>query len=164
MLTRQQKREKIDKIKENIKGAPYIFYVTFSQIKTKDVTKLRSNLFGVNSKMTLVKKSLADIAFEESDIQNVSLKKGFNGQAALIFSDENLFSALGFLSAFKKQNKDKFEIMGAVLNKEVVDSKTLSMFTSIKSPEDLYTRLVWSLKYPINKLAVALSQISQKSA
>jgi hypothetical protein len=38
------------------------------------------------------------------------------------------------------------------------------MFTSIKSKEDLYTRLVWSLKYPINQLAVALDQISKKTA
>ncbi|MFA5230273.1 MAG: 50S ribosomal protein L10 [Candidatus Paceibacterota bacterium] len=142
MLTRQQKREKIDKIKENISNSPYIFYTTFSQIKTKDVTKLRNNLFGVNSKMALVKKSLADIAFKELNIENVNLKKGFNGQAALVFSDENLFSALSFLNTFKKANKDKFEILGAILNKETVDKQTLSMFTSIKSQDDLYTRLV----------------------
>ncbi len=164
MLTRQQKRDKIDKIKENINNAPYIFYTTFSQIKTKDITKLRNNLFGVNSKMALVKKSLADIAFKELNIENVNLKKGFNGQAALIFSDENLFNALSFLNTFKKTNKDKFEILGAILNKEIVDKQTLSMFTSIKSQDDLYTRLVWAIKYPINQLAVALSQISQKSA
>jgi len=142
MLTRQQKREKIDKIKENINNSPYIFYTTFSQIKTKDVTKLRNNLFSVNSKMALVKKSLADIAFKELNIENVNLKKGFNGQAALIFSDENLFGALSFLNTFKKANKDKFEILGAILNKETVDKQTLSMFTSIKSQDDLYTRLV----------------------
>ncbi len=142
MLTRQQKREKIDKIKENINNSPYIFYTTFSQIKTKDVTKLRNNLFSVNSKMALVKKSLADIAFKELNIKNVNLKKGFNGQAALIFSDENLFGALSFLNTFKKANKDKFEILGAILNKETVDKQTLSMFTSIKSQDDLYTRLV----------------------
>lgn len=142
MLTRQQKRDKIDKIKENINNAPYIFYTTFSQIKTKDITKLRNNLFGVNSKMALVKKSLADIAFKELNIENVNLKKGFNGQAALIFSDENLFNALSFLNTFKKTNKDKFEILGAILNKEIVDKQTLSMFTSIKSQDDLYTRLV----------------------
>ena len=103
MLTRQQKRDKIDKIKEYIQNSPYIFYITFSQIKTKDITKLRSNLFGVNSKMALVKKTLADIAFRELNIQNVNLKKGFNGQAALIFSDENLFGALSFLNSCKKQ-------------------------------------------------------------
>jgi len=142
MLTRQQKREKIDKIKENINNSPYIFYTTFSQIKTKDVTKLRNNLFSVNSKMALVKKSLADIAFKELNIKNVNLKKDFNGQAALIFSDENLFGALSFLNTFKKANKDKFEILGAILNKETVDKQTLSMFTSIKSQDDLYTRLV----------------------
>jgi len=164
MLTRQQKREKIDKIKEDIQKSPYIFYITFSKMKTKDIAKLRSNLFGVDSKMTLIKKTLADIAFKELNIQNVNLKKGFNGQVALIFSNENLFSALSFLNAIKKQNKDKFEILGAILNKETVDQKTLSMFTSIKSKDDLYTRLVWALKYPINKLAVALSQISQKTA
>jgi ribosomal protein L10 len=142
MLTRQQKREKIDKIKANISQSPYIFYTTFSKIKTKDVTKLRNELFNVKSKMTLVKKSLADIAFEESNIKNVNLKKGFQGQAALIFSNENLFSALGFLNAFKKKNKDKFDILGAILNQEVIDKDILSMFTSIKSKEDLYTRLV----------------------
>jgi len=142
MLTRQQKRDKIDKMKKDISNSPYIFYITFSQMKTKDITKLRSNLFGANSKMTLVKKSLADIAFREVDIQNVNLKKGFNGQAALIFSDENLFGALGFLNTFKKQNKDNFNILGAILNKEIIDQKTLSMFTSIKSKDDLYTRLV----------------------
>ena len=142
MLTRQQKREKIDQIKENINGSPYIFYTTFSKVKTKDVSKLRNNLFSVNSKMALVKKSLADIAFKELNIKNVNLKKDFNGQAALIFSDENLFGALSFLNTFKKANKDKFEILGAILNKETVDKQTLSMFTSIKSQDDLYTRLV----------------------
>jgi len=142
MLTRQQKREKIDKIKENINNSPYIFYVTFTKVKTKDISKLRSNLFGANSKMTLVKKTLADIAFRELSIENVSLKKGFNGQAALIFSDENLFNSLSFLNAFKKQNKENFDILGAILNKQVIDKQTLSMFTSIKSKDDLYTRLV----------------------
>lgn len=163
MLTREQKREKINKIKEEIQNSPYIFYITFSEIKTKDVTKLRSELFGVESKMALVKKTLADIAFKESEVKNVNLKKGFKGQAALIFSNENLFSALGFLNAFKKSHKGKFDILGAILNKEAVDQQTLSMFTSIKSENDLYTRLVWSIKYPLTKLVFALDQISQKS-
>lgn len=142
MLTREQKREKINKIKDEIQNSPYIFYITFSKIKTKDVTKLRSELFSVDSKMTLIKKTLADIAFKESEIKDINLKKGFNGQAALIFSNENLFSALGFLNSFKKSHKGKFDILGAILNKEAVDQKTLSMFTSIKSENDLYTRLV----------------------
>ncbi len=142
MLTREQKRGKIDGIKALVEKSKFIFFVTFSQIKTKDVSTLRNNLFNTNAKMTLVKKTLADIAIKEANIQNINLKKSHKGQIALIFCDENFFTSLAFVSAFKKKNKDKFQILGGIYNQAPIDEKTLSLFTSIQSTDDLYTRLV----------------------
>lgn len=161
MLTREQKRSKIDGIMSSVKNSSFIFFVTFSQIKTKDISVLRNNLFKTNAKMTLVKKTLADIAIRESDIKDINLKKSHKGQIALVFCDENFFSSLSFISDFKKKNKDNFQILGGIYNKAAIDEKTLSLFTSIKSIDDLYTRLVWAMKYPISQLAVALDQISK---
>lgn len=142
MLTRQQKRDKIDEIKTKINSVNYIFFVSFAQIPTKSITKLRDNLYTVQSKMAIVKKSLADIAFNEAEIKGFSLKKDYDGQVALIFSGENLFASLAFLNDFKKQNKEKFTVLGAVFNKAVIDQKSLALFNSIRSTDDLYTRLV----------------------
>ena len=162
MLTKQQKRDKIDVIREKINAVDYIFFVSFSGVPTKSITKLRDNLYTIGSHMTLVKKTLADIAFKEAEIKGFSLKKDYDGQVAIIFSGENLFASLAFLNDFKKQNKDKFSVLGAVVNKNMIDSKSLTLFNSIRSLDDLYTRLVWSIKYPISQLAMVLDQVAKK--
>jgi len=91
----------------------------------------------------------------------VSLKDNFKGSIGIVFASDDIFGTLGLLSNFQKKNKDRFEILGAILNKEYNDKARVMNLAAFSSPESVYASLVSTLNANIQKLVSVLGQINK---
>lgn len=164
MLNKIQKRDIIDKTKTLISNNDHIIFVTFSEIPTSAIESLRNDLKASNSHLKMIKKTLGDIAIKETGISGINIKKDYKGSVGFVFISGDLFAAINILSNFKKKNKDKLQILGAILGKQPSTVDTINKLSSFSSLESLYTSLVFVLNSNIQKLVFALDQIHNKKS
>jgi large subunit ribosomal protein L10 len=62
MLTREQKQQQIDSLKQQLAGADGLFVMSFTGLKVGEVTELRRKIREANGNYVVVKNSLARIA------------------------------------------------------------------------------------------------------
>jgi large subunit ribosomal protein L10 len=107
-LTKAQKIEVLNNLKEIIKEAKSVGFTTNSGLTVEEITNLRIGLREVNATFTLAKKTLIKKAFKE--VFDVELDDSLlPGQIALVVSNEDAVAGLGKVNAFRKEIKDKVE-------------------------------------------------------
>jgi ribosomal protein L10 len=112
----------------------------------------------------MIKKTLGDIAIKEVGIDGINIKKNYKGSIGFVFITGDLFSVINTLFSFKKKNKDKFQILGAILEKQPSTVETINKLSSFSSLKSLYTSLVFVLNSNIQQLVFALDQIKTKKS
>jgi len=164
MLTRSQKREIIDKTKTLVEQNEHIVFVTFSSVPTSLVEVLRTELRASKNGLKMVKKTLGDIAIKEAGIEGINIKKNYKGSIGLVFASGDLFAAIKAITAFKKKCKERFQILGAILEKKPAEVSAVTKLASYPTLECVHTTLVVCLNSGIQKLVSTLDQIRMQKA
>jgi large subunit ribosomal protein L10 len=164
MLNKIQKKDIIEKTKTLISNNNHIIFVTFSGVPTSNIETLRRDLKALNCNLKMIKKTLGDIAIKEVGIDGINIKKNYKGSIGFVFITGDLFSVINTLFSFKKKNKDKFQILGAILEKQPSTVETINKLSSFSSLKSLYTSLVFVLNSNIQQLVFALDQIKTKKS
>nr|MDD3720853.1 50S ribosomal protein L10 [Candidatus Gracilibacteria bacterium] len=152
-VTKAQKVEILNNLKESIKNAKSIAFTTNTGLTVEEITNLRKSLREVNSTFSLAKKTLIKIAFK--DVYNVEIDDSIlPGQIAVVCSNNDAVSALGKVNAFAKEFKDpKIVWAGSYFEGSIKDAEETKIIASIPSRETLLGRLVGSMQSPIAGLA-----------
>ncbi len=151
-LTKAQKVEVLNKLKDLIKNAESIGFTSNSGLTVAEITDLRVKLREVNWTFTLAKKTLIKKAFKE--VFDVEIDDSLlPGQIALVVSRDDAVSALGKVNEFRKEVKDKIEWTWAYFEWELKDAEETAQIASMPSRETLLWRLVGSLQSPLSSLA-----------
>jgi large subunit ribosomal protein L10 len=110
-LTKAQKVEVLNNLKNLIKEAKSIGFTTNTGLTVEEITNLRIDLREVNATFTLAKKTLIKLAFKE--VFDVELDDSLlPNQIALVISNEDAVAGLGKVNAFRKKVEDKIEWAG----------------------------------------------------
>ena len=151
-LTKAQKSEVLNKIKELIKDSKSVGFTTNTGLTVEEITNLRVSLREVNATFTLAKKTLIKIAFKE--VFNVELDDSLlPNQIALVVSNEDSVSGLGKVNDFKKKVEDKIEWTACYFEGEMKDTEETKLIASMPSRDTLLGRMVGSLQAPLSGLA-----------
>jgi len=151
-LTKAQKIEVLNNLKELIKNAKSVWFTSNSGLTVEEITNLRIGLREANSTFTLAKKTLIKKAFKEVfdlDIDDSLLP----GQIALVISNEDAVAGLGKVNAFRKEVKDKIEWAWGYFEWEIKNAEEIFQIASMPSRETLLSRLVGSMQSPLSSLA-----------
>ena len=149
-LTREQKKQVIQKIKENLERQKAIFFIDFQKLKAKDLFDLREQLKEKKSLLYIAKKTLINIAFKEKKIP-VDVDK-LEGQIGLIFGfEDEILPAKIIYNTW--QEKGSPEILGGFLEGEFIEKEKVIELAKLPSKEELLVRLIQSINSPIANLA-----------
>lgn len=158
-LTKAQKSEVLNQLKDLIKDAKSVGFTTNNGLTVEEITNLRVSLREVNSTFTLAKKTLIKIAFKE--VFDVEINDDLlPNQIALVASNEDAVSGLGKVNAFKKEVEDKVEWTGSFFEWEIKDAEETKLIASMPSRETLLGRMVGSLQSPLSGLARFLDALA----
>jgi len=151
-LTKAQKVEVLNNLKELLKNAKSVGFTTNSGLTVEEITNLRKNLREVDATFTLAKKTLIKLAFK--DVYDIDLNDSLlPGQIALVISNDDAVAGLGKVNAFRKEVKDKIEWAGGYFEGEVKNAEEIAQIAAMPSRETLLGRLVGSMQSPLSSLA-----------
>ena len=158
MLQKSKKAEMIKDLEEAIKSSLSLVFVNFHGLKVSDETKLRRSLRenGVGykvSRKTLLKRALEGKA--EGELPELA------GEVAIAYSKDAIASPREIYN-FQKTNKGLLSIIGGIFNGKFVDGAYMTEIATIPSKEVLLSKLAFLMKSPMQRFALALSEVSKK--
>ena len=158
-INRAQKGEIVDKLKKAFKGAKSLVFVNFRGLKVSDATSMRSVLKGENISYMVAKKTLTDRALSEQNFTGD--KPVLDGELALAWGDDLVAPARGVYS-FQKKFPENLKIMGGVFEGRFISASEMLEIAQIPGMDVLRGMFVNIINSPIQRLAIALNEISKK--
>jgi large subunit ribosomal protein L10 len=157
-ITKAKKVEVVAELKDKIKAAEAIAFVNFLGLSVAAATELRKALRAAEVGLMVAKKTLIRRAFDGSGISGEVPE--LPGEIALAYGTDALAPARE-VYAFEKKNKDVVKLVGGVYEGAFVSSAFMMELATIPSREVLLSKLVFLLKSPIQRLAVAINEVSK---
>jgi len=154
-LTKKQKTEVIEDIKEKLSKQKAIVFVDYTGLGVKDLLDLRTNLREKESVFKVSKKTLLKIAFK--DLSSSLSKKidELEGQIGLVFGFGDIISPAKITYNFAKEN-DNLKILGGVFEGKFIEKEKVEELAQIPTREELLSRMVGSLSTPLSGLVNVL--------
>ena len=158
MLQKSKKEEIIKNLEATIKGSESLVFVNFHGLKVSDETILRRDLRkqGVGykvSRKTLLARALKGKA--EGEIPELA------GEVAIAYSKDEIAGPREIYN-FQKTHKGILNILGGIFEGKFIGGAKMMELAMIPTREVLLSKLAFLLKSPMQRLALALNQISLK--
>lgn len=158
----QNKQQLVAELAEKLKNSACGVVVDYKGIAVSDDTKLRKGLREAGVEYMVVKNTLLKRA---ADIAGISgLDDVLNGTTALALSKEDIIVAPKLLYKQVESSKGAFSIKKGFVNGQVISVEEVVEYAKLPSKETLVAQLLYTLQAPIQKLAIAISEIEKKSA
>jgi large subunit ribosomal protein L10 len=161
MLTKEQKREQSDVLRENLTGVTTLFLLDNRGLKVNDVNILRSEVRKTEGTYKVVKNSVVKMALEGTEMEAIS--PFLSGPKVLAYTAGDGVALAKVLKGFVKQHPElTFE--HAFLEGQVLGSAEAEKIADLPSREELVAKLLMLLQSPIRRLVVALNAPLQQFA
>jgi large subunit ribosomal protein L10 len=147
--TRIQKQEILRTLSNKISQSKSVVFARFDALGVKDNEELRKELKKENSEYYVAKKTLLDIAFKESRVNELNVKS-FTGRIAAIFGYDDEVAPAKIIEKFKKGREGKVEFVGGILENKLLTAEQVDALSKIPSRQELYAKMVGSLNAPIS--------------
>lgn len=145
-LTKEEKRQVLDELKEKIDKQKSIAFCDFTGLKVKDLSSLRKTMKNQDCELRVAKKTLIGLALKEKNI-TADLKE-LKGEIALGFGYKDEVSPFKLLYDFSKKN-DKVKLLGGFINKDFYGKEKAVELAQMPSRDELVARLLFVPKIPI---------------
>lgn len=164
------RKQVVDRLKKDIVKAESLFVVQYSKLSSPKMTSLRSSLKSGKSKLLVTKNSLIKLALKESNING--LEPFLEGPTALVMGYDDVAGVSKTLAKFSKEN-ESLVLKGGFFKGSILSKKDIEVISSLPPRMDLIAQvvgvlksplsgLVFTLKGPLNKLAIVLNQIKEQ--
>ncbi|MDP2788576.1 MAG: 50S ribosomal protein L10 [bacterium] len=158
MLLKSKKEEIIKDLEKVAKDHASVVFVNFHGMNVSDETILRRDLRdkGVGYKVgrkTLLKRALSGKA--EGEIPELT------GEVAIAYSEDPIASSREVYN-FQKTHGGILSILGGIFEGKFIGAEKMMEIATIPSREVLLSKLAFLLQSPMQRLAIALNQISLK--
>lgn len=155
MITRDKKREILQDITDKFSKAKTIVFVGFQGLSAKDTLELRRKFRteGIDlrvAKKTLIQKGLASVNVKGAE--DLSL----DGSVAVAVGYDDEVAPARITKDFSKSN-DKIQILGGVMNFELVGAENMKQIASLPGKDQLRGQLVGTINAPISGFVNVLS-------
>jgi len=160
-MTKQEKNEVIDALKEKFSQYNNFYITNTESLTVEQVTKLRRICFNKNVEMKVAKNTLIRKALESLDSTRYSgVFESLNGVTALMFSESAKEPAL-IISDFRKAGKketDRPELKAAFIDGDVfAGDDQLKTLVALKSKNDLIGEIIGLLQSPAKNVISGLN-------
>lgn len=154
--TKGQKKHILTDLENKISRAKSVVFANFNGLGVKENEELRAKLKSENSEYYVAKKTLLGLAYKDKDIDSLDIKN-FNGQVATVFGYDDEVAPAKILDQFKKDNEDKINFIGGILEGKYIDAEKVGSLAKLPSKIELYAKLVGSINAPVSGFVNALA-------
>lgn len=154
MSTKEKKSLMLSEIEKRVENSKMIIFTQFSELPVSEIVPLRRELKGKKGEFKVFKNTLLRKVLEKKGLKlNSNVLEGPTG---VVFAYEDPFQIVKLISEYQKNHRKNFDIKGGIFGTSPISKNDLVSLSSITSINELYGRLVYSLKSPIVRMAFTL--------
>jgi large subunit ribosomal protein L10 len=151
-MKRTEKEQLVSDLTDKIKGASAVYYTDFTGLNVKRMTELRRRLRRAGVEYVVIKNTLALRAVNESGLAGQRLR----GPTGIVVGADAV-AAAKVLSDFAKENDQKPEVKGGLLDGRAIQAAQVQQLASLPSREQLLAELGAGLMSPMAAFAGAMN-------
>lgn len=155
-----KKQQYVEELTEKLKNAAGGVVVDYKGITVEDDTKLRKELRENGVDYFVVKNTLLKRACKAAGIEG--LNSALEGTTAIALSSEDIIIAPKILNKKAEDSKGAFAIKLGFVDGKAISKEEVEAYAKLPSKETLLSQLVFMLQSPIQRLAIAISEIEKK--
>lgn len=155
-----QKQKFVADLAEKLKNAAGGVLVDYKGISVEEDTKLRKELRESGVDYFVVKNTLLKRAAEIAGIEG--LDSALTGTTAIALSAEDIIAAPKLLHKKAESSNGIFSIKLGFVDGQVITKEEVEAYAKLPSKETLLSQLVFMLQSPIQRFAIAISEIEKK--
>ncbi len=147
MLTKKQKKELAEGFIENLTASKTTVVCDYKGMTVAEISELRKILREAGIKMQVLKKSVAQVAFDNQKI-DLDVRK-MEGQLAFVYGGEDEVTATKIVRKFAKDN-EKLKMLAGVLENKAMTQEEMTALAKLPGKDELLAKVVGSLKAPVS--------------
>ena len=156
MATKAFKSEKIDAIKSKVEKAQVAVITEYKGYTVEEITKLRRALQKEGGDYMVTKNTLTKVAIKGTEYE--AMADLMKGSIAIAFGYEDQVSPAKIVSNFIKTSK-KGEILGAVLDGNLLSADEAKALANLPSKEELYAKMLGSINSPATGITLGINAV-----
>ncbi|HEY0241447.1 MAG TPA: 50S ribosomal protein L10 [Gemmatimonadaceae bacterium] len=151
-MKRTDKEQLVSDLRDKLQNSKSLYYTDFTGLNVKRMTDLRRRLKRAGVDYVVIKNTLALRAVNESGLVGERLK----GPTGLVLGADPV-AAAKVLSDFAKENEQKPQVKGGLLEGKAIDSAQIKQLASLPSREQMLADLGAGLQSPMAAFVGALN-------
>jgi len=161
MLTKAEKQEQFEQLREVLSGVNTLFLLQNRGLNVNQVNELRSKVRAADASYKVFKNSVVKLAIEGTGMEGIT--PHLTGPNAVAFTTGDGVNLGKAIRDFVKDHP-QLTFRQAYLEGQVLDAEQAEQIADLPTRDELISKLLYILQSPIRRLAVALNSPIQKLA
>jgi len=160
-VTRAKKVEQVEKLTTDLKNVSSVIVATYTKLTVAQDFELRKTLRTSGAKYRVVKNTLAERAAKGTKIEEALQK--LEGVTSIAYTEGDPVAMAKALAKYAKDNPE-FTFKTGVVEGRVITVKEIEALATMPSKEELYSKLLFLLNAPAQRLVTAMNAVGRNLA
>jgi large subunit ribosomal protein L10 len=160
-VTRAKKIEQVEKLGGELKNASSLIVATYSKLTVTQDFELRKALRPTGAKYRVVKNTLAERAGKGTKVEEAL--KNLEGVTSIAYTAGDPVALAKALAKYAKDNPE-FSFKAGMVEGRVITVKEIESLATMPSKEELYSKLLFLLNAPSQRLVTAMNAVGRNLA
>jgi large subunit ribosomal protein L10 len=161
MKKKEDKRKEIDSLRQDLARLKNLFVTGYEKLRVEQDFELRKVVRGVGGTYRVVKNNLAERASEGTPAEQVL--KGLRGMTSVAYTTDDPVALAKALTTYARTNPT-FTFKAGIVEGRVIDVKAIHDLANMPSKEAIYSRLLYLINAPAQRLVTALNAVGRNLA
>ena len=153
-VSKAKKTEQVEKLGQELQKVSSVIVSTYSKLTVAQDYELRKTLRSSGAKYRVVKNTLAERAAKGTKVAEVL--KNLTGVTSIAYTEGDPVALAKVLSKYAKDNPE-FSFKAGVVEGRVITIKEIESLATMPSKEELYSKLLFLLNAPAQRLATVVN-------
>jgi large subunit ribosomal protein L10 len=160
-VTKARKTEQVEKLSKDLKDVSNVVVATYTKMTVAQDYELRKALRGAGAKYQVVKNTLAERAGKGTKVEGAL--KDLAGVTSIAYTTGDPVAMAKALTKYAKDTPE-FTFKIGVVEGKVINIKEIEALASMPSKEELYSKLLFLINAPAQRLATAINAVPRNLA
>ena len=161
MKKKEDKKKEIDSLRQDLARLQNLFVTGYEKLRVGQDFELRKVVRNVGGKYRVVKNNLAERASEGTPAEQVL--KGLRGMTSVAYTINDPVALAKALTTYARANPT-FTFKAGIVEGRVIDVKAIHDLANMPSKEIIFSRLLYLIDAPAQRLVTALNAVSRDLA
>lgn len=167
-ISKDQKKQLMQQYIEDLSSANNVVVMKQDKVSVNNATRLRKDIASANGRYNVIRKRIFIKALKEAGCDEVELEK-LEGSVVVLYDAESseqynpLKAVNKSIKLFKKEDKwTSLTFLWGWFGKKWQSAEYVSELANLPSKEELISKLLYLLKYPLQSFACVIDQVAKK--